>query len=91
MTHQSNSISANQLLTKEDLAEFRKHVIADIKELLNENSEKPAWIKSGEVRQLLKISKSTLQLLRMNGTLSFSKIGNMYYYSYEDICKLLKK
>lgn len=91
MTHQTNSTTANQLLTKEDLVEFRKNVVADIQELIIKSTEKPTWIKSGEARQILKISRSTLQLLRVNGTISFTKLGNTFYYNYEDINKVLNK
>lgn len=89
MTHSSNATTANQLLTKEDLAAFHKTVINDIRELLSKSTEKPTYLKSGEVRQILKISKSTLQLLRVNGKLSCTKLGNTYYYKYDDICKLM--
>ena len=91
MTHQTNSTTVNQLLTKEDLVEFRKNVVADIQELIIKNTEKPTWLKSGEARQLLKISRSTLQLLRINGTISFTKLGNIFYYNYEDINKIMNK
>ena len=46
-------------------------------------------LKSSEVRKLLKISPGTLQNLRINGTLSFTKIGSIIYYSYEDIEAML--
>lgn len=39
---------------------------------------------------MLKISPGTLQNLRVNGTLRFTKIGGIIYYSYEDIELLLE-
>jgi hypothetical protein len=91
MEQKTNSTTINQLLTKEDLVEFRKNVVADIRELIIKSVEKPTWIKSGEARQLLKISRSTLQLMRINGTISFTKLGNIFYYNYEDINKMMNK
>jgi hypothetical protein len=48
------------------------------------------WLKSIEVRKLLKISPGTLQNLRINGTLRFTRIGSLLYYKQEDINKLLE-
>jgi hypothetical protein len=48
------------------------------------------WLKSNEVRKMLNISPGTLQNLRINGTLRFSKIGGMMYYKLEDINKVLE-
>jgi hypothetical protein len=42
-----------------------------------------------EVKKLLNISSGTLQNLRINGTLSYTKIGGLLYYNYKDIEKLL--
>jgi len=48
------------------------------------------WLKSSEVRKLLNVSPGTLQNLRINGTLRFSKVGSIMYYKLEDINKLLE-
>lgn len=45
--------------------------------------------KSYEVRKLLNISAGTLQNLRINGTLAYTKIGGLMYYKYSDIEKVL--
>ena len=34
---------------------------------------------------MLRISPGTLQNLRVNGTLAYTKIGGIIYYKYEDI------
>jgi hypothetical protein len=75
---------AVEIITKEDLHAFRV-------ELLNDLPAKPKqWLKSSEVRRILKISPGTLQNLRINGTLRFTKIGGIIYYSYADIEALLE-
>jgi predicted site-specific integrase-resolvase len=51
--------------------------------------EKRQWLKSKEVRDILGISASTLQNLRVNGILSFARIGGTMFYKSEDIMKLL--
>jgi predicted site-specific integrase-resolvase len=48
------------------------------------------WLKSNEVRKLLNISPGTLQNLRINGTLRYTKMGSIIYYKQEDINKVLE-
>jgi hypothetical protein len=77
---------AVEVITKEDLHQFRHQLLDDLKNLLHTKPQKQKqWLKSSEVRQMLKISPGTLQNLRVNGTLSFTKIGGTIFYSYEDI------
>ena len=82
---------AVEIITKADLEEFRLKLLEDIKTLLGGQHDEPKkWLKSYQVRNLLKISPGTLQNLRINGTLSYSKVGSIFYYKYEDIQKLLE-
>jgi len=82
-----------QLLTVEDLAEFKKSLFTELRQLLRELSGQPGrkWLKSFEVKKLLGISPGTLQNLRVNGTLPFTKIGGVILYDHEDIQKMLFK
>lgn len=84
---------AIEVITKDDLQEFRHQLLEDIKDIFQtkQPQEQKQWLKSFEVRKLLKISPGTLQNLRINGTLSYTKIGSIMYYSYQDIEKLLEK
>ncbi|MFP5082149.1 helix-turn-helix domain-containing protein, partial [Pedobacter sp. JCM 36344] len=47
------------------------------------------WLRSSEVRKLLKISSGTLQNIRIKGILPYEKIGGILYYAYADIVQLL--
>lgn len=80
-----------QLITKRDLLNFSNLLFEAIKEVANVKTETPQWLKSSEVRKLLKISPGTLQTLRINGTLQYNRIGGIIYYKYDDISKLLNK
>lgn len=81
---------AIEVITKEDLNEFRILLLNDFKELLKTNPQQTKqWLKSKEVRKLLNISPGTLQTLRINKTLSYTKIGGILYYDNADIDKLL--
>lgn len=80
-----------EIITREDLNEFRNLLLNDLKEILQSKPEQTKqWLKSNEVRKLLKISPGTLQTLRINGTLTYTKIGGSIYYSNSDIEKLME-
>lgn len=82
---------AVEILTKEDLNEFRSLLLNDFKDLLAVQNEKTRqWLKSTEVRKMLGISPGTLQTLRINKTLSYTKIGGIIYYASQDLDKLLE-
>lgn len=81
------------IITTEDLMEFKMELLEDIKALLqNQNGQQgKKWIKSNEVRELLGISPGTLQNLRINGTLPYTKIGGVLYYEYHEIMEVLEQ
>ena len=83
---------ATEIITKEDLNEFRELLLEDIRQLLGKENSSPQskWLKSYQVKNLLKISAGTLQNLRVNGTIPFTRIGSILYYKTEDINKLLQ-
>lgn len=83
---------AVNILTKEDLQQFKTDLFTELKELLS--STTPAvqkkWLKSYEVRAMLGISRGTLQNMRTNGTLEATPVGGLMFYDYEDITKLMQ-
>lgn len=82
---------AAEIITKEDLEQFREKLLGDIKALLVRPAEEPKkWLKSYQVKNMLRISPGTLQNLRVNGTLGFTKIGGILYYKYDDILKMME-
>lgn len=81
---------AAEIITKEDLQEFGKQLLNQISSLLGQAVTEPKkWMKSYQVKNLLKISDNTLQTLRENGTIPFTKVGGILYYNMEDINKVL--
>jgi hypothetical protein len=79
-----------ELITREDLNEFRSLLLTDLKEIFNATEkQQKQWLKSSEVRKLLNISAGTLQNFRINGTLTYTKIGGIIYYDTIAIEKLL--
>ena len=81
-----------QILTTEDLMEFKVELLDEFKKLLKEQSGQPTkkWLKSYEVRKILGVSPGTLQNMRINKTLPFTKIGGIIYYDYADIQDMLQ-
>nr|WP_207423824.1 helix-turn-helix domain-containing protein [Pedobacter sp. SYSU D00873] len=83
-------MEADQLLTKKDLELFKQELFEFIRhQHQNENPAPGEWLRSKEVRTMLKISPGTLQNLRINGTIKFNKIGGAIYYSKDEITRLL--
>ncbi|HNP08593.1 MAG TPA: helix-turn-helix domain-containing protein [Cyclobacteriaceae bacterium] len=84
---------AANIVTLEDLHDFKQELLTEIQKLLSRRQTTPArkWLKSHEVRRLLTVSPGTLQNLRVNGTLPFTKIGGVIFYDYEDIQKMIEE
>ena len=81
------------LITKQDLEQFKEELFAELQKLGIGRATQPdqrQWLKSAEVRKLLNISAGTLQNLRINGTIAYTKLGSLLYYKQADIIKLLE-
>ncbi len=80
------------IITTQDLMEFKLELLDEIRTLLKNYSERmpKKWLKTHEVRELLGISHGTLQNLRLNGTLPYTKVGGVLYYDYEEIMQVLE-
>ncbi len=85
-------MTALDLITKEDLQQFKTELFTELRKLgISQSTDQSnkRWLKSAEVRKLLKISAGTLQNLRINGTIAYNKVGSLLYYKYEDLIKLM--
>ena len=80
-----------EIVTTDDLRELKIDLLNEFRKMLKEHHGQPAkkWLKSYEVRELLNISPGTLQNLRDDGTLPFTKIGGVMFYDYQDIKNML--
>ncbi|HVU55371.1 MAG TPA: helix-turn-helix domain-containing protein [Puia sp.] len=81
----------SQLVTIKDLEDFRTKLLMDIKMMLEGHMNKTTkrWLKSHEVRKMLGISAGTLQSMRNNGKIPFSKVGGLTYYDAAQIDQVL--
>tara|TARA_R110002020_G_scaffold21009_9_gene71477 strand:+ start:4161 stop:4400 length:240 start_codon:yes stop_codon:yes gene_type:complete len=62
-------------------------LLDDIKNLLSKQAtgKLKKYLKSSEVMDLLQVSPGTLQTLRINGTIPYSKMGGILYYDADEI------
>ena len=72
----------------QDVREIKAALNFMIKSSLNQLKEE--WIDGQVVMQTLHISVRTLQSLRDNGTLPFSRINGKFYYKVSDIEEMLE-
>ncbi len=81
------------IITTDDLRDFKMELLDDIKNLLSQQSSGTIkkYLKSSEVMDLLQVSPGTLQNLRINGTLPYTKIGGIIFYDAEDIQHVMDK
>tara|TARA_R110002072_G_scaffold106447_3_gene232498 strand:+ start:8383 stop:8667 length:285 start_codon:yes stop_codon:yes gene_type:complete len=79
------------IITTDDLREFKLELLDDIKNLLARQTSGriKKYLKSSEVMDLLQVSPGTLQNLRINGTLPYTKVGGIIYYDTEEIQKVM--
>ena len=81
----------NSIITTDDLREFKLELLNDIRNLFSGPREQTVkkYLKSYEVREMLNISTGTLHNLRVNGTLPYTRVGNILLYDQADIIKIL--
>lgn len=83
------------IVTKEELRKFKEEIIESIKELfpvqVTRKSEEDRWMRSAEVRKLFGISAATLQNMRVNGSLPYSRMGTTILYDRNKILETLEK
>ncbi len=78
------------IVTTEDLHVFKQELLTKLREFVS-TLQPPKWLKSPQVRKLLGVSPGSLQNLRVNGTLPYTKIGGVIYYAYEDILRVMEE
>jgi hypothetical protein len=83
-------MTADELITKKDLEQFKQELFTLLQPFKDAQAlGQQKWLKNDDVRKLLKVSNGTVQNLRVNGNLPFTKIGGLYYYKQEDVERML--
>jgi hypothetical protein len=81
-------MNINEIATKADIEEIL-FAIDQLRNLLTSQKADQKFLRSADVRELLRISDGTLQRLRINKTLPASKVNGTWFYKYEDVVKML--
>jgi excisionase family DNA binding protein len=81
-----------EFITVQDLIQFKNEILDEIKKLHPGSAGiDKKWLKTREVCKLLNCSPGTLQNLRINGTIEFTRLGGTLFYSAESISKVLER
>jgi 3-methyladenine DNA glycosylase Tag len=72
-----------EVITREEFNSFKKEVLEALKPV-STNQEKK-FLRSSEMRKMFNISAGTLQNMRINGTLPYSKFGTTILYDMEKV------
>lgn len=77
------------LISKDEFDSFKSEVLSQLQKLQPSvnNSE---WLRSKDVRKMLNISDSTLQTMRINGTIPSYKLGTSWFYKHDEIIAALE-
>jgi hypothetical protein len=79
------------LVTEEHFNRFKAEMIAAMTDLIQNERQPRQWLKGAEVKELLQISTTKLTDLRVNGALTFTLYGNMYYYDINSVYEQMEK
>lgn len=80
-----------EFVTKEEFTSFKEEIISELRNIFSTQPNTKKWLKSNKVRKMLGISSGTLQTLRTNGTLPYTKMGGTMYYEHKDVESILTK
>ena len=85
-------IYAHQIVTIDDLQQFKKQLVDELLAALKSQtgSIPKKWMKSHEVRRLLKISPGNLQTLKSSDVMPYTKIGGVHLYDYVEVQNILE-
>ena len=81
----------NSIATKADIQTAKEEIIRIIGEVLSSKKSYTAkkYLRSSEIQELLHISASTLQTMRIAGKIPYTKLSGILLYDVEQIEKIL--
>jgi hypothetical protein len=78
-----------EVITREEFNSFKQEVLEALKPVSNNQEKK--FLRSSEMRKMFNISAGTLQNMRINGTLPYSKVGTTILYDYDVVLAILNE
>ena len=74
------------IATKDDLRELKEEILEGLKQIKEAGvSRSKKYLRSSEMREMFNISAGTLQNMRINGTLPYSKVGTTILYDLDEV------
>ncbi|PCE63015.1 helix-turn-helix domain-containing protein [Sediminicola luteus] len=79
------------IVTTEDLKVLREEILEGVIKILEGRREirMEQWVKSNTLMDILKISPGTLQNLRANGTIPYTRLGRLIYYNLDEVQRIM--
>ena len=84
-------MNLTEITTKQDLLNLEERIVNKMTTLLKIKPQEQQFLKSADVRKMLGLSAGTLQTLRINGSLPYTKLNGTLYYSYDEVIEALNK
>ncbi|TDD75832.1 helix-turn-helix domain-containing protein [Flavobacterium caseinilyticum] len=78
-----------EIITREEFNSFKQEVLEALKPI--STGQNKQFLRSREMREMFNISAGTLQNMRINGTLPYSKVGTTILYDYDVVLAILKE
>ena len=85
-------MSAVEIVTKQDLQQFKEDLLAEMQRLLQQSAKQPDrhWLKTYDVRKMLgDLSTGTMQTMRNTGMLPYTLLNGLALYEYKDVVTLM--
>ena len=80
------------VINAEDLERQLQKVVDEVKSAVTiTDSNNVRWIRSKQVKELLGVSDSKLQTMRINRSITYSQIDGTYFYDKDSILSLLEQ
>ncbi|MDN3620764.1 helix-turn-helix domain-containing protein [Polaribacter undariae] len=74
------------IATKDDLRELKEEILEGLKQIKEAGvNRSKKYLRSSEMREMFNISAGTLQNMRINGTLPYSKVGTTILYDLDEV------
>ena len=81
-----------EFITIQDLVQLKNEILDEIRKLQPGNAAiEKKWLKTRQVCKLLNCSPGTLQNLRLNGTIEYTRVGGTLYHSVDSLNKVLEE
>jgi len=80
------------LISKSDFENMKQELVETTIKCITDNATiKMKWLRSKEVQKMLGISSSTLQNLRIRGTLPYYKVDGIIFFNNDEINEIIEK